>query len=294
MEKAEIENLKKAGEISKQVKIFARSIIKKGDLLVEIAEKIEKKIVELGGKPAFPVNLSINEIAAHATPSLNEETKAHGLLKVDIGVHIEGYSADTAFSLDLENSSENKKLIDAAELALQKAVEIFSFGVKFREVGAIIEKTIKSHGAEPIRNLSGHSIGHYDLHSGMNVPNHDNFSEQTIENDVYAIEPFATTGHGQVIDGKKSGIYHLEKAGTVRDPFAREILNYIKEEYKTLPFCVRWLEKKFSSRALIAMKRIEEAGLVHHYNQLIEKDRKPVAQAEHTIIIEGNKKIITT
>ena len=215
-------------------------------------------------------------------------------MKVDIGVHIDGFVADTAFSLDLENSKENKDLIKSAEEALQKALEITAIGTKLSEIGAAIEKTISSHGFHPIINLSGHSIGHYDLHSGLNIPNHNNNAEQRLEEGVYAIEPFATFGLGQVIDGKLSGIFHLEKTGNVRDPFAREVLNYIKEEYKTLPFCIRWIVKKFGPRASIAMKRIEEAGLVHHYPQLIEKSRKPVAQAEHTIILEGSRKIVTT
>src|SRR3989344_5692301 len=51
----------KAGKITTQVKEYAKSLIKPGLPLLEIAEKIESKIIELGGKPAFPVNLSINE-----------------------------------------------------------------------------------------------------------------------------------------------------------------------------------------------------------------------------------------
>ena len=294
MNKEQIDKLKRAGEIAKQVKDFARLIVKKNVHLLEIAEKIDEKIIELGGKPAFPVNLSINEIAAHSTPSPLDETKASGLLKVDVGVHIDGYVADSAFSVDLENSGQNKKLIEAAESALQKAMDISMIGTTMREVGFVIEKIILSYGFQPIRNLSGHSIGLYDLHSGLTVPNHDNHSEIRLKEGVYAIEPFATSGHGRVIDGKPSGIYHLEKSGNVRDAFAREVLKYIKEEYKTLPFCIRWLHKKFGSKAIIAMKRIEEAGLVHHYSQLVEADRKPVAQAEHTIVLSEKGNFIST
>src|SRR3989344_929140 len=95
-----IEKLKKAGSIAKEVIIYAKSIIKKDMSLLEIAAKIEAKIVELGARPAFPVTLSINEIAAHATPTYNDSSVAYGLLKVDLGVHIDGYVADTAFSVD--------------------------------------------------------------------------------------------------------------------------------------------------------------------------------------------------
>jgi len=292
--KEDIEKLKQAGEIAKQLKQFTKEIVKKEMPLLEIANLIDQKILDLNAKPAFPVNLSINEVAAHATPSFNDTEKAHGLLKVDIGIHIDGLIADTAISIDLENSEENKKLIEAAEKALEAGLEIISLDSPISKIGAAVQKEITSYGFAPIRNLSGHSIKEYEIHAGITIPNYDNGQAYQIEEGVYAVEPFSTTGAGQVIDGKPSGIYHLEREGQVRDPFAREILQYIKEEYKTLPFCIRWLHKKFGTRALIAMKRIEEAGLVHHYPQLIEKDRKPVAQAEHTIIITEKDKIVTT
>lgn len=290
----DIEKLKKAGEIARKIKEFAKEIIRPQMPLLEIANKIDAKIFELGGKPAFPINLSINEIAAHATPAFNETEKAHGLLKVDVGIHIDGFVADTALSLDLENSKENKELIESAEFALSQALKKTKINCSLREIGAAIEDSIKSRGFQPIINLSGHSINRYDLHSGLTIPNYDNFQELELEEGVYAIEPFATTGHGRVKDGKPSGIYHLENDIQVRDTFAREILAYIKEEYSTLPFCSRWLVQKFGSRALIALRRLEEAQILHHYPQLIEIDRKPVAQAEHTVILTKNEKIITT
>jgi len=294
MKTEEIQKLKKAGEIVRQVKAFARSFIKKDMPLLEIAEKIEAKIKELGGEPAFPVNLSINEIAAHSTPSHNDEAKASGLLKVDCGCHISGFIADSAFSIDLENSEENKTLIETAEAALIKALEKIKLGTQLSEIGKAVEQTAKSKNLQPIINLSGHSISHYELHSGLTIPNYDNSQTLELEEGVYAIEPFITSGTGKVRDGRPSGIYSVEKDGQVRDAFAREVLEYIVETYKTLPFCSRWLVKKFGTRALIAMKRIEDAGIVHHYSQLVEQMKKPVAQAEHTVILTKEEKIITT
>jgi len=194
----------------------------------------------------------------------------------------------------LEGSEENKKLIQAAEEALKNACSTIKEGVKTNEIGAIIDKTIKSFGFEPIHNLSGHSIEPYLLHSGITIPNHDNSQEIELESGVYAIEPFATTGLGTVRDGKPSGIYRIEKNGNVRDSLAREILAYIAEEYQTLPFCSRWIYKKFGIRSMISLRRIEEAGLLHHYPQLIETSGKRVSQAEHTIMISGKEKKITT
>ncbi len=294
----ELLKLTKAGSIASQTVAFARSFIKKDMPLLEIAEKIEDKIRELGGNPAFPVNLSMNEIAAHATPAFNDTQTAYGLLKVDIGVHISGIVADTAFSIDLENNEENKALIASAENALKQATILIKTNkqVKIREIGRTISAEIESNGFQPIRNLSGHSIESFNLHAGITVPNYDNAQEKVLDLGVYAIEPFATlsTGAGMVRDGKRSGIYALRKESPVRDPTARGILRYILENYKTLPFCARWLQKKFGSRALLALSRLEQAGILHHYPQLIEQAGKKVAQAEHTVIITEKERIITT
>ncbi len=290
----DLEKFKKAGEITKEVKVFARTFIVKGMSLLEIAEKIEEKIRSLGGKPAFPVNLSINEVAAHSTPTWNDTQTTSGLLKVDIGVHIDGWVADTAITLDLENNEENRQLIEAAEEALKNALQVTALNTPLVNIGAAIENKIKEKGFLPVQNLSGHSIERWNLHAGITVPNFGNAQSGILAEGVYAVEPFSTNGFGAVRDGRKSGIYSVQKSGNVRDSFAREVLAYIEEEYQTLPFCSRWLHKKFGSRALLALHRLEEAGLLHHYAQLVEINKGKVAQAEHTIIITDKETIVTT
>jgi|SRR3989344_7674743 len=294
MNQTEITKIKEAGKIAAHVSEYARTIIKKSVPLLEIADKIEEKIKELKAKPAFPVNLSINEISAHYTPSYNDTTLAHGLIKVDIGVHLDGYIADTAFSLDLEESQENKKLIEIAEKARDLALEEIKIGSKVNEIGRIIEQTCSSNNVLPIHNLSGHSIDDYEVHSGIAIPNFDNSQEIEIIEGLYAIEPFTTRGAGAVKDGKPSGIYHIQKEGSVRDNFAREVLKYIKEEFKTLPFSSRQIYKKFGSRGLLALRQIEQFGIINQYPQLIEKDGAIVAQAEHTVLLTQKEKVITT
>jgi len=294
MNEEEISKLKEAGEIAKQVKEFAKKIIKPEMPLIEIAEKIDEKILELGGKPAFPVNLSINEIAAHSTPSHNDETKAEGLLKVDIGVQIDGFIADTAFSLDLDNSKENKNLIEAAEAGLEAGIKAISLNTTTTEIGKAISSVIASLGFQPITNLTGHEIKQYDLHAGLTIPNYENPSSYKIQEGTYAIEPFSTNGFGTVRDGKPSGIYIIKKEGNVRDPFARKVLQFIIEEYQSLPFCSRWLVKTFGTRAIISLRQLEQADILHQYPQLIEKNSGKVAQAEHTVIVTKEKKIVTT
>lgn len=284
----------KAGEIAKQVKAYARTIAKPGVSLLELAEKIESKVEELGGKNAFPCNLSIDNIAAHYTPSHNDETKAHGLLKVDFGVHIDGWVADNAFSVDLENSEENKKLIEAAEKALEAASKTIKKGISTSEIGKAIQKEIESQGFSPILNLSGHEISEYELHAGLTIPNYEDGRSSKISEGLYAIEPFASTGSGRVHDGKPSGIYQLQSEKTPRSPIAREAITLIAENYQTLPFCSRWIVKKMGTKALFGLKQLEDNGNIHQYSQLIENPNAKVAQAENTFLVEKDKVTVTS
>lgn len=290
------EDILKAGKIAKEVKEYSKKFIRKSMPLLEIAEKIEEKILSLGGKPAFPVNLSMNEIAAHYTPNFEDKTLAEGLLKVDLGVNVNGSISDTAFSIDLEGDPENKNLILAAEEALKNAIKLIQIKkkIKLREIGKEIEKTIESRKAFPIVNLCGHSMEDYNLHSGVTIPNIDNSNESELEPGLYAIEPFSTKGGGKVHDAKPSGIYSLINEKNIRNLTARKILEYAKEEYQTLPFCERWIVKKFGKVSLLAIKEMEKEGILYQYPQLVESERKKVAQAEETILLEKSGEVIIT
>jgi len=294
MDKKSQDKIIQAGKIAAEVKKYARTIVKKNVPLLEIADKIEEKIIELGGMPAFPVNLSINEIAAHYTPVYDDKTLTHGLLKVDLGVHIDGFLADTAFSVDLENSETNKKLIEASEKALENAIKNFEKGVQLRKIGETVEKTISSFSFNPVSNLSGHAMEQGDLHAGVNIPNVATSSTNELEEGLYAIEPFATTGNGKVYDAKPSGIYAMVEIKNIRSESAREILSFIAEEYGELPFCARWLVKKFGTKALFALKQLEENGNLHQFPQLTESSNGIVSQSEHTVLVLKDKVIVTT
>jgi len=287
------EKILQAGKIASEAREYARGFIKKDMLLLEIAEKIEEKIFELGGKLAFPTSLAIDEIAAHYTPSHDDKTLARGLLKVDLGVHIDGWIADTAFSIDLENSEENKKIIKASEEALENVIKKIREGIQLREIGKIVQETIENNNLVPIINLSGHSLEQYNLHAGTSIPNFDNKQTTEIVKGLYAVEPFATPGNGKVRDGKPSGIYRLIDEKNIRSPIAREILEFIIEEYSSLPFCSRRIVKKFGTKALIGLRQLEENRNLHNYPALIETSGKKVAQTEHTILVE-DEIIVTT
>ncbi len=283
-----------AGKIASDTKKYARSIAKKGMLLFELAEKIEAKIIELGGNPAFPVNLSINDVAAHYTPSHDDKSVAEGLIKIDLGVSLDGWLADTAFSLDLENNEENKRLILSAESALKNASRIMKKGITNSEIGREIEDSINSGEISPIINLSGHGMKRHELHSGITIPNINNHQEIPIEKGLYAIEPFTTNGSGKVYDGRPSGIFELISEKNVRSPVAREVLELIIKEYQTLPFCSRWLHKKMGTKALLGLKQLEDNGNLHQFSMLVESSHGKVAQAENTFLITERETIVTT
>lgn len=294
-ESEDFQDYKKAGEIANKVVVYSKEIIKSGILLSEIAGKIHKKIEDLGAIPAFPANFAIDDIAAHYHPSLEDETKAEGLLKVDIGVHVNGYIADTAFSIDLTPDKKHKELIKASEEALENALKKLEKNpdLTLNEIGKTIQETIENKKFSPIINLSGHSLSQHNLHSGITIPNYANGSKNKLKEGAYAIEPFATTGEGKIYEGGSSNIFRVIEPKNPRSPNARKVLDYIWKKYKTLPFSLREIQEKFPI-ARISLKELEQQGIIKNYLQLIEASHKPVSQAEHTIIKTDKGIFVTT
>jgi len=297
MNTLELESYRKAGRIAKKIKEYAKTIIKLGAPLNELAEKIESKTIELGGEVAFPVSLGIDDIAAHYTPSLDDATPASGLFKVDIGVHVDGFIADTAFTIDLTDDNEHQKIIKATQDALEAAQNIVKTNgsqTQINTIGKAIHETITKADFSPIRNLSGHSLEQGSVHAGITIPNYDNGNENQLGEGAFAIEPFATYGEGVVYEGAGSNIYSLAKESKPRDPTARKVLEWIIENKLSLPFSSRELEREFGTKARIAIKRLTEAGIISEYAQLIEKSHKPVTQQENTFIISKGKVEVTS
>ena len=207
------DNYVKAGKIASQVREYARTQDHTGRSLSEICNDIEQEIFKKGGEPAFPVNVSLNDIAAHYTAVPNDPliVKNTDVLKIDVGVHIDGYIADTAVTVSYDTKYQN--LIDIAERALDEAIAISRSNTRVSEIGRIIEKTITKYGCKPIQNLSGHSLERYIIHAGKSIPNiwTIGHSFNLSVNNVYAIEPFVTTNDGQgvVYEGKIKNIFSI-------------------------------------------------------------------------------------
>lgn len=295
MEKKEFEEWKKVGQIGAQVMTYAKKIVKPEMPLLELAEKIEAKLAQLKARSAFPINLSINEIAAHSSPVYNDEVLARGLLKIDLGANIKGFISDMACSVDLTPEQKHQDLIKASQYALNEAIKIIKPGIALAEIGRVIQDVIATYNFASVRNLSGHELRPWHLHAGLAIPNYDNGNMTKIkEGMILAIEPFATYGEGIVQDGGPSGIYRFQAHQPVRDAAARKLLEFIESEYKELPFSARWLIKQFGTRALFSLRLLEQANTLHHFKQLIEKSKQAVSQAEHTILVTaGGVKILT-
>ncbi|MFH0831344.1 MAG: type II methionyl aminopeptidase [archaeon] len=288
----------KAGKISAKIAELIRKIVKPNMAALEIAEKVESEIENLGAMPAFPVTVSCDETAAHFSPLWQDKTVATGLVKIDFGISVNGYASDNAISFDLTENQRYEVMIKASETALDNAIKFIknSFSnsreVLLKDIGRQIQDAITLAGFSPVRNLSGHEIRQYEMHAGITIPNYDNGNNAKLSDGIYAIEPFATSGIGIVQDGNPSGIYQLEKAKPARDASTREILKFIQQEYKTMPFSVRWIVKKFGLRAVLSLKALEQTGCLHQFNQLVEKSRMPVSQSEKTILIKNNKVLV--
>ncbi|MFH0978520.1 MAG: type II methionyl aminopeptidase [Candidatus Woesearchaeota archaeon] len=283
----------KAGRIAAEALQYGSELIKPGAKLLDVSEKIEEKIHFLGGVCAFPVQISMDHIAAHYCAEPNDETVFDKqVCCLDVGVHIDGCIGDTACTVDL--SGENAELVKASREALDNVSKIIRVGITLGEIGKTIQETIEGYGFQPIRNLSGHGLSPYNIHDKPSIPNIDTKDKTELMRDqVIAIEPFATTGAGVIYETEQANIFQLISTKPVRSQISRQILKEI-EGYKGLPFTTRWLAKKYPLfKVNFALKELASLEIIRRYPPLPDVRKGLVSQAEHTFIID-EKVIVTT
>ncbi len=284
-----MEKHEKAGEILKQLRDEVVKLVKPGVKMLEVAEFVENRIAELGAEPAFPCNISLNEDAAHCTPSKNDQRvfREGDLVKIDIGAHVDGFIADTALTVNLGDHDE---LVECAELALKRAIEVIEPGITTSEIGEQIESVAKEFGFRPVYNLTGHGFMPYVAHAPPTIYNYRVEKGVKVEEGmIFAIEPFITSGAGRVSERAETEIYSVISSKPVRMRMAREILSEV-EKYRTLPFAKRWLR---NPREIIISKLVRD-GVLRAYPVLTEIKKEPVSQAEHTVVVEeSGARIIT-
>jgi len=298
----ELESFIEAGKIAEKVLREIPHLVYDGQSLLDIAGTIEKIIIDNGAIPGFPVNLSVNQYAAHYTPSLDEKTvlNSEDVIKIDFGVSINGCVADQATTVDL--SGKHELQVKAVRNALSSAVENIKPGAKVEEISKHIEDEIVKLGFKPISNLGGHMIKPYLLHAGIFIPNISNSNDPSSEyvfkeGDVFAIEPFATSGEtGKVADTDKVEIFSLKQVRNVRLNASRKILAHILQKYSTLPFARRWLQQDFKSKVIVnaGLRELVRNDVLFKYPVLKDVDNQIITQAEVTSIVEkdGAKPIV--
>jgi methionyl aminopeptidase len=279
----------RAGKIAGEVREEMRKTVREGMPIFDICEKAESLIRKKGGKPAFPCNVSVNEVAAHYTspPQDKRTVPENSIVKIDIGVHIDGYIADTAVTVCF--NPEYYDLTNTAKEALKKAVEILRPGLSMSRFGSTIQKTIKTRGFKPVSNLTGHLIGRYLIHAGKSLPNVFHISTSRVkEGEIYGVEPFTTVAQaaGRVENGEEAHIFRYLKHRSLKDPYAKRLLSHIRKNFQTLPFTERWLQGCVPpSRYKIAFSELLSSKTLMSYPVFVEASGKPVAQAEHTILV---------
>lgn len=291
----ELQAYRNVGKILAEVREQVRPMVKPGVRLLEIAEKAEELIRQKGAKPAFPCNVSVNEIAAHYSPPATDATviKEGDMVKVDIGAHLDGYIADTAFTVA---TGEKAEMVQVVERALEAAISVIKPGIDAGEIGKAVEEVATAAGLKPIRNLTGHSLARWDLHAGITIPNVKEETGQKLKaGDVLAIEPFVTDGAGYVEDQKKVYIFRYLRDMPTRLRMSRELLRDIKREYNELPFAERWLAKRMSKLRLeLTLRELTGIGALWPYYVLAERAKGKVAQAEHTVMVTEQGCEVTT
>ena len=287
-----IEDWKKAGQIAAQVRVYGAGLIKKGASFRDVTEKIEAKIKELGAFPAFPPQMALNEIAAHFTVDPDEDIIfSDEIVSLDVGVCVNGAIGDTAVSVDL--GAKNDKLLKASEDALTEAINLIKSGVlELGQIGKTIEDTIVASGFKPVKNLSGHGLGLYEIHTIPTIPNFDTGDRTELQPDTFfAIEPFASNGAGLIYEADEGNIFSVIEKKPVRSQITREVLKEI-DSYNGLPFTTRWLAKKFPMFKInFALKDLLNNSIIRPHPPLIDKDKGLVSQAEHTIYLDENKQV---
>lgn len=293
----ELENWKKAGKLAHDALHFGKELIKEDQSMLNATEKIEKYVSDNGGKLAFPTNLAINNVGAHWTPSskTTDKFKKGDLVKLDVGVHIDGYIGDNALTVEI-GTDKYTKMIDTSREALNAAIEVAGPGINVGMIGYAVQTTIENRGYKPIANLTGHGIKRYNLHSGISIPNVKENGGSTLKaGDIIAIEPFVTNGAGRVGGKRNSNIYHVRQIRNIRDEKAAKMIDEIQRRYKGLPFAERWLHQIQEVDATSSLTKLMRAGIISYYPVLDELGSGMVAQSEHTVLITNSgSEVLTT
>lgn len=289
----ELAKLRKAGKVSAEAREIGLGMIRPGVKLYDVAQEVEGYIRGHGCGLAFPCNISINEVAAHYTPGVTDKKvfELGDVVKVDCGAEIDGWVGDTAGTAEA-GTGRYTKLIQSSKRARDTVAEFIGEGCPLKEIGGAVEVSMAQDGFRPIRNLCGHQIVQYNLHAGLSVPSYDNGDMTEIKvGMIVAVEPFATNGAGEVLNGPPGNIVRVLREREIEDPAAKEFFEYAKGEFKSFPFCARSCDFPNAEKHV---KTLVRRGVLSSYAQLVEAKKGIVSQHEYTFYVSGERAEVTT
>lgn len=296
MDRSDLEKWRRAAAIAANVRDHVASLLKPGVKLIDAALEGHRRIESFGAKPAFPLQISRNHIAAHYCPFIGDPTTCEegDLIKVDTGVHVDGFVADTAVTVDLSSDGRHANILSAAKEALAAAIRTAGPDVDVNDIGREVEKVIRGHGLQPVRNLTGHGVGRYIIHRAPQIPNVPNGRGKLKAGTCVAIEPFATDGTGLVKEQGDPHVFMSKKGARKMKGMDLKVLAEI-EQFGGLPFGSRCLVTKFPYEAVArTLNAMAMSGQLVVYPPLVERAGAFVAQFEHTLYIrEDGVEVLT-
>lgn len=282
-----LEKTRAAGKIAARCREWAREAIQPGVKLRTILETIESMIREGGGEPAFPAQTSRNECAAHYCSSPDDETvyEEGDVVKVDMGVHVDGWIADTACTVDLSTDGRNADLIQASADALSAAISLAEPGRPVSEIGAAVERTITKAGFEPVRNLTGHGLDRWKVHCAPQIPSYgERGGGRLAEGMVVAIEPFACTGRGFIHEAGRAEVFMLVRPPRKAKGVDKDVLKAM-QSWRGLPIARRYFDHLNRDAVEDTISKLARQGVLVRYPPLVEQAGVMVAQTEHTLYL---------
>jgi methionyl aminopeptidase len=278
---------RKAGRIAADCREWAKANIKPGVSIRYVLETVEDTIRERGAAPGFPAQSSRNHIAAHycSSPDDDQCYQEGDCVKVDIGVHVDGYIADTAATVDLSKDGRWGALITSSRSALAAAIAAIRPDVQLADIGGAIERTILAAGYQPVRNLTGHGLGRWKVHTAPQIPNYAERGSGTLKiGMVFAIEPFASTGRGYIREAGKAEVFMLVKPPAKAKSLDRDVLKAI-EAWRGLPIARRYFRHLDTEAVEDVITKLARQGSLVRYPPLVEDEGVMVAQYEHSIYL---------
>jgi len=283
----EIDCFRRAGRVISDVREWAKTAILPGVEMRHVLETVEDMIREQGAEPGFPAQSSRNSVAAHYCTSPQDTTvyEEGDCVKIDIGAHIDGYVVDTAATVDLSSDGRWAALIQAADDALAAAINLVKDGTPTGTLGTVIETKIVSAGFQPIRNLTGHGLGRWKVHTLPAIPNSANRGGPLLRTGmVFAIEPFSCTGEGYVFERGKSEVFMIAEPPKRPRAYDAALLADILS-WNGLPIARRYFTDHDPAVLERTINRLVRQKALVRYPPLVEQPGVMVAQTEHTIYL---------